>query len=109
MLVNLEQVQIGVTNFVEREIAPKATGFKKFGVYFMLPAIQKTTVDYMLKLKAFVPDLFDENGNVKLDEFYSHAKNAIQRSGQFEFMGLIFNETDIDKLYSSIRSTVSAI
>ena len=105
MVVNLEQVQMGVISFVENEIGAKATGFRKFGVYFMLPTIKKSVVNYMNKIKGFMPDSFDENGNIDLDEFYNTAKNAIKKSGQFEFMGVIFNETDIDKLYSYIKST----
>ena len=35
MIVNLEQVQTGIAHFVEKEIAPKATGFRKFGIYFI--------------------------------------------------------------------------
>ena len=105
MMVNLEQVQIGVTNFIDREIGAKATGFKKFGVYFLMPTIKKTISDYLLKIKGFMPDMFDENNNIDLDKFYNIAKDAIRKSGQFEFMGIIFNETDVDKLYSYIKST----
>ena len=104
-MVNLEQIQMGILGFVEKEIASKATGFKKFGIYFMLPTIKKSVVDYLVKMKSFMPDLFDENSNVDLDQFYNLAKDAIKKSGQFEFMGIIFNETDIDKLYSYIKST----
>lgn len=105
MIVNLEQIQIGVTNYVEKEIVPKATGIKKFGIYFMLPTIQKTIAGYMNKIDEIMPDLFDDNKNLKLDEFYSQAKSAVKKSGQFEFMGIIFNETDIDKLYTYIKGT----
>lgn len=105
MMVNLEQVQMGIANFVDREIGAKATGLKKFGVYFLIPTIKKTVSDYILKLKGFIPDLFDENNNIDLDGFYNIAKEAIRKSGQFELMGVIFNETDIDKLYSYIKST----
>lgn len=104
-MVNLEQVQMGIANFVDREIGAKATGLKKFGVYFLIPTIKKTVSDYILKLKDFMPDLFDENNNIDLDSFYNIAKEAIRKSGQFELMGIIFNETDIDKLYSYIKST----
>ena len=104
-MVNLEQIQMGILGFVEKEIASKATGFKKFGIYFMMPTIKKSVVDYLVKMKSFMPDLFDENSNVDLDQFYNLAKDAIKKSGQFEFMGIIFNETDIDKLYSYIKST----
>ena len=103
MMVNLEQVQNGVTNFIEKEIAAKAVGFKKFSVYFLLPTIRKTTVDYLNKIREFMPDMFDENGNIDLDKFYNLGKDAIKKSGQFEFMGVIFNESDVDKLYSYIK------
>ena len=104
-MVNLEQVQIGVANFVDREIGLKATGLKKFGIYFLMPTIKGKISDYLIKIKEFMPDLFDENNNIDLDKFYLMAKEAIKKSGQFEFMGIIFNETDIDKLYSYIKST----
>ena len=105
MMVNLEQVQMGVLGFVENEIASKATGLKKFGIYFIMPTIKKSVSDYLVKLKSLIPNLFNENGDVDLDKFYNLAKDAIKKSGQFEFMGIIFNETDIDKLYSYIKST----
>jgi hypothetical protein len=107
MYVNLEQIQNGITQFIDREIAQKATGFKKFGIYFMLPTIKKTVANYISQFKAFIPDLFDENGRVMLDDAYNYAKSAIQKSGQFEFMGVIFNETDVDKLYSYIKGTAT--
>ena len=109
MMVNVEQVQMGVINFIEREIASKATGFKKFGVYFLIPTIKGKVANYLTQIKGFMPDLFDENGNVNLDEFYNTGKEAIKKSGQFEFMGIIFNETDVDKLYSYIKSTSTGL
>lgn len=105
MMVNLEQIQMGILEFVEKEIASKAVGFKKFTIYFFMGSIKRTIANYLLKLKEFIPDLFDENSDVDVDKFYSLAKDAIKKSGQFEFMGIIFNETDIDKLYSYIKST----
>ena len=105
MMVNLEQIQAGVMTFIDREIGSKTVGVKKFGIYFIMPTIKKTIGNYVLKFKGYMPDLFDENNNVDLDAVYNMAKEAIKKSGQFEFMGIIFNETDIDKLYSYIKST----
>lgn len=42
---------------------------------------------------------------VDLDQLYNRSKTAIAKSGQIELAGIIFNETDIDKLYSYIRNT----
>ena len=107
MVVNVEQVQAGVLNFIEKEIASKAVGVKKFGIYFLLPTIKNKVVTYLSSVKGLVPELFDENNNIEIDKVYGFAKDAIKKSGQFEFMGIIFNETDVDKLYSYIRPTTS--
>lgn len=102
-MVTVEQIQRGVRNYIDTEIGSKAIGFRKFGVYFMLPSIDKYIVQYLNKMKEFMPEMFDENGMVDIDKIYNNAKSAIKKSGQFEFMGIIFNETDIDKLYSNIN------
>ena len=103
MFVTLEQVQKGIGQYVDVEIGQKATGVKKFGIYFLIPTIKKTAVKYINKAKEFLPDMFNENGDIDIDALYNNAKFAIQKSGQFEFMDIIFNETDIDKLYTSIK------
>ena len=72
------------------------------------PIIKSTAIKYLLKFKDYVPELFDENNNLDIDKFYSMAKEAIKKSGQFEFMDIIFNETDIDKLYAYIKPTVAS-
>lgn len=106
MVVNIEQVQRGVVSYVEKEIGQKATGIKKFGVYFIMPSINRYVAEYINKFKGIVPDMFDNDGKLKIDEVYNNSKQAIQKSGQFEFMGIIFDETDIDKLYTHIKNTV---
>ena len=104
MVASIEQVQRGVRAYVEREIASQAVGFKKFAVYFLLPQLDKYTSDYLNKFKTIIPEMFDSTtGNVRLDAFYNNAKSAIKQTGSFEFMGIIFNESDIDKLYSYIN------
>ena len=100
-MVTVEQIQMGLNRYVEEEIAKKATGFNKFAVYFALPSINKKIPQLINNFK----DFFDENGNINLDEIYNNAKSAISRSGQFSLYGIIFNETDIDKLYSYIKNT----
>lgn len=104
MFVNTEQIQIGVTNFIEREIAIKAVGFQKFATYFVLPKINKVIEHYMQELKGnpIVGDFFNENGDVNIDELYNMAKQAVKKSGQFSVYGVLLNESDIDKIYTYI-------
>ena len=105
MYINKEQIQIGVTNYVENEIGKKAVGFNKFATYFAMPIINKKVVNYIdsFAKNPLTKDLFDENENLNIDEVYNMAKNAVQKSGQFLYMGILFNESDIDKLYTYVR------
>ena len=104
MFVNTQQVQRGVTNFIEQEIASKAVGFQKFATYFVLPKINNVVAQYMLEFKenSIVKDLFNENGDVNIDELYNMAKQASRKSGQFSVYGVLLNESDIDKIYTYI-------
>ena len=108
MYVTTQQVQIGVTNFIENEIAKKAVGANKFMIYFAMPIIDKKIMQYVNSFaeNPLTKDMFDENNNVDIDTVYNMAKNAVKRSGQFTMFGIIFNETDVDKLYTYIKGEV---
>lgn len=107
MVVTVQQLQTGVLNYIEQEIAQKAVGIKKFAIYFIMPQLH-TKIPALINayrenemLRAFIV----ENGNINLDALYQTAKTAINKSGQIEYAGIIFNETDVDKLYAYIKNT----
>ena len=104
MFVNTERIQIGVTNYIEQEIASKAVGFQKFATYFVMPKVNKIIEHYMQQLKGnpIMSDNFNENGDVNVDEIYNMAKQAVRKSGQFAVYGVILDESDIDKIYTYI-------
>lgn len=106
MYATTQQVQLGVTNFIDNEIAKKAVGANKFMIYFAMPIINKKIMQYVesYSTNELTKDMFDENRNVDIDSLYNMAKSAIKRSGQFVFYGIVFNETDVDKLYDYIRT-----
>jgi hypothetical protein len=105
MFVNTEQVQIGVNNFVENEIAKKAVGFNKFATYFAMPLINKKLTQYIngFSQNEIAKDFFDTNNNIDIDTVYNMAKSAVQKSGAFVYYGVRFDESDIDKLYTYIK------
>jgi hypothetical protein len=105
MFVNTEQIQLGATNFIENEIAKKAVGANKFIIYFAMPILSKKISQYVnsFATNPLTNDLFDENHNVDIDTLYNMAKDAVRKSGQFVYMGIVFNESDIDKLYNYIK------
>ena len=104
MFVNTNQIEVGVANFIEQEIASKAVGFQKFAIYFVMPKVNKTIEHYIHQFKSnpILSDSFNENGDINIDEVYNMAKQAVRKSGQFSLYGILLDESDIDKLYAYI-------
>jgi hypothetical protein len=105
MYINTQQIQLGADKFIENEIAKKAVGVNKFAVYFAMPIINKKITQYIESFSSnpLTKEMFDENKNVDIDTVYNMAKSAIQKSGQFVYYGIVFNETDVDKLYNYMK------
>lgn len=108
MKVNIEQLQRAATEYFNQEILSKASGWKKFttDLAFNIYKARITTLLNQIADKPLIKytGIIDENQFIDIDTLYTHAKNAIQRSGQFELIGIIFTETDVDKLYSIMRT-----
>ena len=98
MVVTVEQFQSGVIKYIDSYLAPKATGIQKFAIYFIAPSIPNLIASKVQEFKSngMTSDLFDESGNIKLDEVYNRAQDAMKKSGKIY----------IDKLnYKSSRSS----
>jgi hypothetical protein len=107
MKITTEQLQTAITAYFEQEIAQKAVGFKKFVSYFIMASYEDKIPGIINELKSDkavqMLNVIDENGNIDVDKLYNYSKTAIRKSGQFVLFGIIFNENDIDKLYSIIE------
>ena len=106
MFVNTEQIQRGVNTFVDNELGKKAVGVNKFAVYFFLPIINSKIAKIVnaYAQNDLTKEMFDENNNLNLDTIYAMGKEAIRKSGQFVYSGIVITETDIDKLYTYIKN-----
>ena len=109
MKINLEQAQLGLLSFVDNEIGKKAVGWQKFATYFGMFAFKNKINKMLLSFKdnPLIKEIgiFDEDNNIDIDMLYNYSKEAIKHSGQFTLMGIIFNESDIDKLYEYLKNT----
>lgn len=110
MLVNNDQVRIGVKKYIENELAQKASGLTKFMIYFIMPAMDKKVVDYIYKMHEndMFSDMFDDNKNIHLDKVYDRAVYAAEKSGNKIFLekyGIALDRNDLEKIYSYIRES----
>lgn len=110
MKVNIEQFEHAVLQYYNSEILSKATGFKKFTmslVYEMYSTRIKMIIMELLNNPLIkMTGVVDENNFIDIDVLYHAAKEAIHKTGQFTVFGIIFNESDIDKLYSILQHPI---
>lgn len=108
MVVSLSQIQLGVVEFIEKEIAAKAVGLQKF-LYYGASFLVANNVEQIFHTLVENPmvkatGILDENNNIDLDKLYQIAKYAIQKSGKVTVGGVILGESDVEKLYTTIKS-----
>jgi hypothetical protein len=103
MTVTVDQLKSGIKKFVENEIAYKATGLTKFLTFFMLPSLDKEVSSMVDKAKevSIFSEFFTPEGNIFLDEVYSRAIQAVDKSGKIviEKFQLALDKGDLEKIY----------
>lgn len=73
------------------------------GSALVLGKAEKLIQEHLKLLQSM--DIIDKEGNVDIEALYKAAKEGIRATGgKVEFKGFIFNEQDIDKLYSMMKS-----
>lgn len=105
MKITPDQIAVLYGNFVDQEIAPKATtAVQRFFAYGSVYMVQKKVHDYLsapervesLKQSGIMTD----DGQIDLDYLREMATFAMQKSGgKVQAMGLILDQGDIDKAY----------
>lgn len=102
-LKSIDQIILGVERYFENEIGSKATGLKKFASYFVF-ASYKNKLPQMINETTSQLGIPTQDGMIDIESVYQYAKEAYKHTGQFTVAGIIFNESDIDKLYNEVRN-----
>jgi hypothetical protein len=107
MKIAIQQAETAIMEFIEQEIARKATGLTKFATYFLMGAMQGKVPNIISNLQSnpivAMIDVFDEDGHIHLDKIYSWAKNAMERANAVTISGITFNSMDVEKLYEIMK------
>ena len=103
MTVTVDQLKSGIKKFVENEIAFKATGLTKFLTFFMLPSLDREVASMVSKIKdiSVFDEFFTPEGNIFIDEVYSRAVQAVEKSGKIviDKFQLALDRSDLEKIY----------
>lgn len=108
MFVNIDQIKVGIKNYIEIELSPKVTDSKlKFMMFFGMPILVNDVMKAVKKLidNESARELYlDENGNINIDELRTNGIYALNKcGGKVLYKDIWFDESDINKLYNHIR------
>ena len=106
MTASIQQVQQGISRYVNEELARKKTGPAKFAINFLEGLVSPRITRYLVELQS-VPiigqTIFDENGNINLTALADAARSALEKSNNsITAFGFVFNPADIDILIKYI-------
>lgn len=77
-------------------------------MYFATPSVIKWVAQKIGGIREgnLMPELFDENGNVLLDEVYKRGKEAMKKSGKvyIDKINYFADEQDLECLYNYIKT-----
>lgn len=108
MVVNNEQLIAALVKFIDTEIVPKANFWSKAMIVFVAPSLPSYVNNKIAELKqmGIISDLFDENGNIKLEELRNRCKVTIQKCGKvpIPMIGYFADEEDVERIYQIAKS-----
>ena len=105
MYVNYDQLERGVMNFYEKELAQKASGVSQFAMYFLMASIPKKLRGYYdtVRQMGVVDDMINPDGLIDLDMARGRASEAMGKCNGFTLADFRFGAADVDRLYSYIQ------
>lgn len=110
-MATLNQIKLGVANYIEAEILPKIGGWQKWviGAAVSMALNRSDALYEQLRANPVIQTLgvIDNDGYIDIDTLYGEVKKQAQKNSiSFEvpMVGkLTLNETDVDKIYNYIK------
>ena len=105
--MKLVDIELVLGQYIKQEVIPAIPNpYMKFllagGSFLVMGKAERLIQQYLPMLQSM--DIIDAEGNVDIDALYTAAKEGLKATnGKIEIKGLIFNQNDIDKLYSMLK------
>lgn len=100
-----QNLGLAIGQYLERELVPKATGLQKVMLYMTMTVISAQSQALVEKYTPILSVLgaLSDDGMIDLDVLYPQLKDAVHKAGKIPVLGIIFDESDVDKLYASAK------
>lgn len=103
--ISPQNLGLAVGQYLEQELAPKSTGLQKVMLYLAVPVLLARTPQLVEQYGSLLQlaGVQSENGSLELDGAYTLLKEAVHKAGKVPIFGIIFDESDVDKIYAQAR------
>jgi len=100
--ISPQDLSVAVGQYLENELAPKSAGLQKVALYLAIPVITAKAPELIEQFRPALGylDALTEDGMIELDALHPRLKDAVHKAGKVPVMGIIFDESDVDKLYA---------
>lgn len=97
-----QNLGVAMGKYLEQELIPQSDGIRKVVLYMAIPVLGSQAQQMLEQYKPAIKALgaMTEDGMIDLDVLYPRLKDAVHRAGKVPVMGVIFDETDVDKLHA---------
>lgn len=102
MKATKQEIKMGIKRYVDKELSPQLHGAKGVGIRILLAVgIDGVAEKYLEHPMLETIGIKDVEG-IELDKLYEVAKQEVEKEGKVEVAGILFDASDVEKLYQEI-------
>ena len=102
MKLDPQNIPLVMAEYVDAQVAPKANGVQKFGVYSMLYAVNNKMPEILQRYAPIMKmtGIMDDAGVIDVEYLHNMAADAMSHAGAVNLMGFVMDSTDVESLYA---------
>lgn len=106
MKINHADIPAIFAQFLDVAVAPKASGWQKFGAYAAAFVMQARLPQIMEQYGPIMQmaGVLDEQGMIDIDLAHNLATYAMEKSGKVNVAGYLVDSSDIEQIYQIAKS-----
>lgn len=106
MRINQTDIPAIFAQYLDASIAPKASGWQKFGAYAAAFVVQARLSQIMEQYGPVMKmaGVLDEQGMVDIDLAHNLAAYAMEKSGKVNVAGYLVDSSDVEQIYQIARA-----
>jgi hypothetical protein len=106
MRINHSDIPAIFAQYLDASIAPKASGWQKFGAYAAAFVVQARLPQIMEQYGPVMKmaGVLDEQGMIDIDLAHNLAAYAMEKSGKVNVAGYLVDSSDVEQIYQIARA-----